>query len=164
MEPGELIARGSIWIALLLYILGEFGRLRWRGSGGDGGVPRWLSTAGCGLYVVHVASAFGVFHGWSHAAAYEFTAQQTETLVGWDWGGGLFVNHAFTAVWLVELAAWWRSPARYRRRARWIDLAVRLFFAFMILNGAVVFVSGPQRWLGVVLVAVLLRGFGRFRR
>ena len=26
---------------------------------------------------------------------------------------------------------------------------MRVFFLFMIVNGAVVFVSGPQRWLGV---------------
>ena len=33
---------------------------------------------------------------------------------------------------------------------------MRAFFLFMIVNGAVVFVSGPQQWLGVLIVAVLL--------
>jgi hypothetical protein len=108
--------------------------------------------------------AFGFFHSWSHVAAYDFTAEQTKTLVGWRWGGGLYVNHLFTGVWLAEIIAWHSAPERYRRRARWIDLSVRAFFAFMIVNGAVVFVAGPQRLLGFVLIGCLLVGFWKFRR
>lgn len=165
METAELIARSSIWIALLLYVLGEIGRLRWRARAGSPiRLARSAWLVGCGFYILHVAAAFGSFHGWSHSAAYDFTAQQTEALVGLKSGGGLYVNHAFTIVWLVEIIAWWRAPQRYRHRARWLDTSVRCFFAFMILNGAVVFVAGPQRWLGAAMVAVLLWGFRNYRR
>ena len=157
--------RVAIWVALVLYCIGEIGRVSWRaGNPSETAVSRWAWATGCGFYLLHVVLAFGASHGWSHATAYEFTATQTEALTGWRWGGGLYVNHLFTAVWLVELIAWCRGPDLYRLRARWIDLSVRIFFAFMILNGAVVFVAGPQRLLGVALVAALLFGFWKFRR
>ena len=165
MGLDELVMRSSIWVALALYLVGEITRLRWRA-----GVPVQARRAqaiwllGIALYALHVLLAFGTFHGWSHAAAYEFTARQTEALVGWRWGGGIFVNHLFSAAWLAELAYWWLAPERYRQRARWIDMSVRLFFAFMIANGAVIFASGPQRWAGMVIVASLLLGFYRHRR
>lgn len=159
MSCGELIARITIWLALLLYAVGEIGRIRWRaGCIRGAAMARWLSTIGCALYIVHVVFAFGVFHDWSHADAYRFTAEQSEKLVGWRWGGGLFVNHLFTAVWIAELIACWVKPQRYRNRARWIDISVRVFFAFMIINGAVVFVAGAQRWLGLGIVALLALG------
>ena len=34
--------------------------------------------------------------------------------------------------------------------------AVRGAFIFMIVNGAVVFVDGPGRWLGIAIVAALI--------
>ena len=160
MSAGELIARITIWLALSLYAIAEIGRLRWRaGVAESPSVARWISTVGCAFYVVHVVFAFGVFHDWSHAEAYRFTAEQTEQLVGWRWGGGLFVNHLFSAIWITELVAWWTQPQRYRDRSRWIDASVRVFFAFMIINGAVVFVAGPQRWLGVAIVVLLAVGW-----
>ena len=159
MATGELIVRTTIWLALVLYAAGEIGRLRWRsGHADDAALARGLSTAGCALYLVHVLFAFGVFHGWSHADAYRSTAEQTEELTGWRWGGGLFVNHLFTGVWLAELIAWWAKPGSYRIRAAWIDASVRFFFLFMVANGAVVFVGGAQRWLGLAIVALLVFG------
>ncbi|MFT5107893.1 MAG: hypothetical protein ACI9UA_003528 [Pseudoalteromonas tetraodonis] len=164
MTTYDLTMRGTIWFALALYVAGEVGRLAWRsGRGGDAGRPRLAWALGIGFYLLHVVLAFGGFHGWSHAAAYDFTAQQTESLVGMRWGGGIYLNHLFTAVWLAEIIAWWCAPERYRRRAGWIDQSLRLFFAFMIVNGAVIFVAGPQRWLGTLLVAILLAGFCKRR-
>src|SRR4029079_17504189 len=61
---------------------------------------RWLWTGGCAIYLVHMACAFGLIHNWSHADAYRHTAERTAELVGFDWGGGLYFNHLFTAVWL----------------------------------------------------------------
>ena len=141
----------TIWTALLLYTAGEYGRTRqpvrpWA-------KPVWLLGAAC--YLAHVAVAFGTHHGWSHAAAYAYTAQQTDALLGFDWGGGLWVNYAFTLLWAGE-AVWWQAlPESYARRAPAWTHAVRGAFLFMILNGAVAFVPGPRRLLGAAVVIAL---------
>lgn len=165
MSGGGLAVRVTIWVALSLYAAGELARVRWRRDGGGGvACGRWVWTFGCAFYLAHVVLAFAVFHGWSHSLAYEFTARQTGELTGWDWGGGIYVNYLFSALWLAETIQWWRAPDAYRRRSRPVDLAIRLCFAFMVLNGAVIFVAGPQRWLGILIFAALAYGFVRFRR
>ncbi len=142
----------TIWTALLLYTAGEYGRTRrpvaaWAR-------PAWL--LGAAAYLAHVAAAFATHHGWSHAAAYTYTAERTDALLGLAWGGGLWVNYAFTVLWVGE-ALWWQlRPAGYARRAPAWTPAVRGAFLFMIVNGAVVFVDEPGRWLGVAIVAVLI--------
>ena len=151
---GELLTRVTIWLALGLYAAAQVARRR--RAAATSGAGLWLLTSGWGLYIAHVLLAFDVHYDWSHGTAYAETATQTEALTGWRWGGGLYVNYLFSAVWGVELC-WWRwTPESYERRAHWAELAMRAFFLFMIVNGAVVFVSGPQQWLGVLSVAVLL--------
>ncbi len=141
----------TIWTALLLYTAGEYGRTRRPAAAWAR--PVWL--LGTATYLAHVAAAFAAHHGWSHADAYAYTAARTEALLGLAWGGGLWVNHAFTVLWVGE-ALWWRTrPGSYARRSRAWTTAVRGAFLFMIVNGAVVFVDGPRRWLGVAIVAVL---------
>lgn len=142
----------TIWTALLLYTAGEYGRTRRPARAWAR--PVWL--LGAGVYLGHVAAAFGIHHGWSHAAAYDWTAVRTDTLVGLDWGGGIWVNYAFTAIWVGE-GIWWRLwPARYARRPRPWTTAVRGVFGFMIANGAIVFVDSPRRLLGVAVLAALV--------
>ena len=141
----------TIWTALLLYTAGEYGRTRQPAR--RWARPVWLLGAAC--YLAHVAVAFGMHHGWSHAAAYAYTAQQTDALLGFDWGGGLWVNYAFTLLWAGE-AVWWQAlPESYARRAPVWTPAVRGAFLFMILNGAVAFVPGPRRLLGAAVVIAL---------
>ena len=77
-------------------------------------------------------------------------------MLGLAWGGGLWVNYAFTVLWAGEALWWGAMPGSYARRARAWRPAVRGAFLFMIVNGAVVFVDGPGRWLGVAIVAALL--------
>ena len=142
----------TIWTALLLYTAGEYGRTReparrWAG-------PVWV--LGVASYLAHVAVAFGTHHGWSHTAAYAYTAAQTDALVGLAWGGGLWVNYAFTLLWVAEGAWWLALPASYVRRAPAWTTAVRGAFLFMIVNGAVVFAPGPRQVLGVAVVAALI--------
>ena len=142
----------TIWTALLLYTAGEYGRTcrparAWAR-------PIWLLGAAC--YLAHVAVAFGSHHGWSHAAAYAYTAAQTDASFGLAWGGGLWVNYAFSLLWVGE-GLWWRLlPAVHARRAPAWTPFVRGAFLFMIVNGAVVFVSGPRRLLGLAVVAALI--------
>ena len=159
---GDLLTRVTIWLALGLFAAAQVARSR--STTPSNGAGLGLVTVGWGLYIGHVVLAFGTHYGWSHATAYAETAAQTEALTGWRWGGGLYVNYLFSAVWGVELC-WWRwAPENYERRAHWMELAIRAFFLFMIVNGAVVFVSGPQRWLGVAIVGVLLVAWRPTRR
>ena len=159
---GDLLTRVTIWLALGLYAAAQVGRRR--PAARTSGAGLWLLMLGCGLYLAHVALAFQVHHLWSHAAAVAHTAAQTQALVGWNWGGGIYINYLFSTLWVGETAWWWLSPERYGNRSRGVELAVRGFFLFMIVNGAVVFVHGPQRWLGVAIVAVLLGAWRPTRR
>ena len=66
------------------------------------------------------------------------------------------MNYAFTAVWVAE-GLWWRfAPAHYGRRSPMITTAVRCTFLFMIINGAVLFVDGPRRLLGIGVLGTLI--------
>jgi len=145
----SLAVTGTIWVALLLYIIGEYGR------GHHPGVwwarPIWV--LGSLFYVAHVTVAFALHHNWSHAVASAYTAAETKSLIGIDSGVGIWVNYAFTAIWIGEglWARRWAPDANHG-----ISRAVRGFFLFMIVNGAIVFVAEPQRWLGVAAVMALL--------
>ncbi len=149
-SPPSVVAF-TIWTALLLYAAGEYGRTRRPPAAWA--KPFWLLGAAAGL--AHAAAAFAAHHGWSHAAAYAYTAARTDELLGLRWGGGLWVNYAFTILWVGE-ALWWQMwPESHARRPRAWKPAVRGAFLFMIVNGAVVFVDGPGRWLGSAIAAAL---------
>ena len=124
---------------------------------------RWLWTAGCLLYLIHVACAFAFFHNWSHDRAYAHTAAQTQDIVGWEWGGGLYFNYLFTAAWIADVVRQWLRIDGSVRSSRVRELALPLFLAFMVVNATVVF--GPPLWkwigVGVGLSAGLLYWFRR---
>lgn len=114
---------------------------------------QWLWTIGCGLYLLHVVSAFALVHHWSHSAAYEHTARQTRDVIGINWGGGLWFNYLFTLLWVWDADVIWRgradsSPPTRRNRA------VNLFLTFIVLNATLVF--GPPWWWFVFGMAGLL--------
>ena len=145
----SLAVGGTIWVALLLYVIGEYGR---------GHQPRaWWArpvwVLGSLFYVAHVTVAFALHHDWSHAVASAHTTAETKAIVGIDSGVGIWVNYAFTAIWIGEglWACRWTPDADRR-----ISRAVRGLFLFMIVNGAIVFVAGPQWWLGVAAIMALL--------
>ena len=153
----------TIWIALLAYTFSELGRTRVI----PGITTRWsrrVVSCACLLYVAHVVAAFHFRYDWSHTAAYAHTVTQSAATLGLDWGAGIFVNYAFTALWLGEVAWWWVAPKSYETRPSGVDLAVRAIFLFMIVNGAVVFVPGITRWLGAVLTVALLVAYTRTPR
>jgi hypothetical protein len=89
--------------------------------------------------LVHVLLAFHLVHGWDHEAAYADVARQTYDLTGIDWGGGLYINHAFTAFWLADALFWWLAPRRYESRPLALDGIIQLGFLFMFVNATVVF-------------------------
>ncbi len=115
---------------------------------------RLLWTAACAFYLAHLVAAFSFYHHWSHAAAYTETARQTFEVFGLRWGGGLYFNYVFTAVWIADVLRWWCGIDRYRSR-RALTTAIHSFFAFMFFNATVVFVGGWTRWLAVAAMAAL---------
>jgi hypothetical protein len=164
MNTGELLTRGAIWVALGFYLAGSITGRFARGRRELESRARWFWTLGCAAYVVHVICAFHFFHHWSHAAAYADTARQTAAVTGWNWGGGIYVNYAFTAAWLADVPCWWRGLEVQRARPRWVGAAWEGFFFFMVFNGAVVFARGPARWFGAALCVAWLAAWWRGRR
>ncbi|MEM6795502.1 MAG: hypothetical protein AAF725_16105 [Acidobacteriota bacterium] len=150
MSP-EGVVIFTVWAALVCYPAGPLGR-----AVEGPRAQRWtlrVWTAGCLLFWVHVVSAFDVFYGWSHAYALAETARQTRELTGFDSSSGLYLNYLFALAWTIDA---WRARRVGERRLGPGDslggfLALHGFFLFMIVNGAVVFVPGPRRWLGLVI-------------
>ena len=116
-------------------------------------------TAGAVLTLVHSVAAFGVFYGWSHETARVMTARQTAEATGIDFGGGIYVNYAFVAVWLLDAIWWCVFPRSYAARPRPVSWAVHGFIFFIMLNGSFVFADGWARLLGVAAVGSVVTSF-----
>lgn len=144
----ESLVRMSIWGSVACWAI-ALGLLL---AGGNRSRARNFWTAGVVLYVFHLASAFHVFHGWSHANAYAETARQTAETTGQNTGFGLWLNYLFGVVWVADTAFWWGGgDERYFCRRRWIIVFLHSFLGFMIFNGSIVFVENPMRWFGVAI-------------
>ncbi len=154
LAMADLPTRFSIWLALALFAAAQLSR-RSPGAQTDS-ASVWFSALGLLAFASHVILAFEFHYDWNHATALAKTAAQTEALTGVSSGNGLYLNYLFGLVWLAEVCWWTNSTARHTNRTNWIERAVRGFFLFMIVNGAVVFVDAPRRWLGMVVVSVLL--------
>jgi hypothetical protein len=153
MHARDVFLYGSIWLSLAAWTGAECLRLaRPRGAGG---AARDLWVLGAALAWLHVGLAFHFRHGWSHASAFAETARQTEELIGWKVGAGVFVNYAFLAVWGIDALWWGLRPLRFAERPPLLDAAVRSFLVFMFVNGAIVFGHGPIRVLGILSVLAL---------
>ena len=152
------LALGFYFLALILDLLGarslgcrRFGRLVW--------------TAGCAFAWAHLAAAFNFVHGWSHAHAAEETARRTAELMGWSFGGEIYFNYAFVAVWTGDVAWRWLAPHSYAERAALISLTVHGFLLFIVVNATIVFEQGPVRIATTAALALLTAvAVGRFSR
>jgi hypothetical protein len=117
---------------------------------------RMAWTLAAAFYLAHIIAAFQFHHHWSHTSAYQETARQTADVFGVNWGGGLYFNYAFTALWIGDALWWWKAGlSRYRERPRWVTRAVHGFFAFMFFNATIVFGSPFMRWFGVAAMVIL---------
>src|SRR5262245_58014595 len=127
MDTGEWLTRWSVRAALACYLLA----LALRAHAYE--KPVWIAgarlawTGGFLMFLVHVACAFHSYHDWSHRAAYEATARDTQEVVGLAWGGGLYANYAFAFVWGMDVLWWWLQPTGYRARPRGVEWAVQGF-------------------------------------
>jgi uncharacterized membrane protein len=146
----DLLIRWSIRIALAFYVLALLLRIGRRDR-----QARFAWTTGCIAFLLHVAAAFHFVHHWSHDAAYVETARQTVEVVGLDWGGGVYFNYLFAAVWTGDVIWWWVNPSGYQNRPRWIEWLVQGFMAFIAFNATVVFGHGAIRWAGVGAVVLI---------
>lgn len=126
----------TVWAALWMGVLSAW--VRW---------ARWCWIGGGVCLAAHVALSFHEVHGWSHDAAVVATAKQVEAVTGMRSGSGLWANYVFLAGW--AFVAWrWDRIGLVGRRVWWGVLL------FMGVNAAVVFVSGPARWVGVLWTVV----------
>lgn len=114
---------------------------------------RWYWTLGLISYLVHVAVAFHYFHQWSHRVAVEYT-QRTS-----GFGSGIYASYLFSLVWLADVLMAWMSPQKYANRSQFQTNAVHLFLLFMVFNGAIVFASGPTRWISLAVFCWILAYF-----
>jgi len=146
-----LLTLWSVRIACLLYALALAAWL----TGRRRAAPLFW-TAALIFYLAHVIAAFVSQYHWSNQLAYAETARQTAEVFKLDWGGGLYFNYAFTAIWATDVIWLWWKPASYDRRSKWINSAIHGFMAFMFFNGAIIFASGWVRWFALSATAILL--------
>lgn len=131
--------------ATVAWMAAAWGCLLWRRSG----PARWAWTFGWLSLLLHLLAAFGIGHGWSHAAAVERIREVGGT------GAGILVNYAFVLVWAADLAWWWIAPAGHARRPTGVAWAVHGFAVFMVVNGTVVFGPPGRRWAYAALLVAL---------
>lgn len=155
-EPAAGLAiRGTIWAAAALY----FAALCCRCGVGHCVAAPWyrrLWPAACAAYLLHVVAAFSLYHGWSHTHAVTHVAQRTYEVTGWRWGGGLYVNYLFTALWVSDALVITMGPALHSRRPRWLDRLWLMATLFMFVQGLIVFADGPSRVLGMAGLAACI--------
>ncbi len=160
MSPGELATRLTVWLALLLWLVAEWLALKPSGLR----LRQWLFGLSALVFLAHVMLAFHVFYGWSQTTALSDVARQTKEVTGLEWSIGLWVNYAFAALWTADALWLAAAPVRHAARRIWITWLVRGVFWFMAVNGAVIFVKGPQRWLGLAICLAVVPAWWRHRR
>ena len=149
---GQLLTQWTIRLALALYVAWLAGWLCTRGPRWAV-VARWLWTAGCVLFLVHVACAFQFYHHWSHAAAWEDTAEQTQALLGVAFGNGIYFSYVFLVLWVLDVL--WMWSVADPLKTPWPRVLVHLLLFFIAFNGAIVFEAGPTRPAGIVACLAL---------
>jgi len=149
---GQLLTVWTIRLALALYVAWLAGWLCTR-SPRWAVVARWLWTAGCVFFLVHVACAFQFHHHWSHAAAWQDTAEQTQALLGVAFGDGIYFSYGFLVLWVLDVL--WMWSVADPLKTPWPRVLVHLLLFFIAFNGAIVFEAGPTRPAGIVACLAL---------
>ena len=156
--------RWTVRVAIALYLLRVWLMLRSPKRSTPSAAEAWCWTIGCVSYLLHVFLAFDSTHDWSHANAWQHTAQETARISGIQRGDGVWVNYLFTGIWLADLVRVWRARRLNRETNRNVDLAIQWFFAFIVFNATVVFGQSMYRWLSIPVIAALLWENSRSRR
>ncbi len=168
---GDAFVYVSIWMSMLAWFLGALSRARstvllnrLASGDGDGVEPsrheqiefleilyRRIWLVGACLMIVHILAAYGVVHGWSHQAALEATAQESEVVTGIRAPWGVYVNLLFASLWLCYSLAMEVTG----RRVRILDSVVFWFLAIVVFSATVVFERGAIRAASLVGFALL---------
>lgn len=114
----------------------------------------WFSGAICAL--CHSIGALFAFHEGSHEAAFKSTAKQTEDMLGFSFGIGLYVNYLFVLIWLLDALFRFIKPDVYSKLGAYFHWTVYGFLSFIAINGTVVFKDGWIRWLTLAAIAGLV--------
>jgi hypothetical protein len=125
-------------------------RADWTAATRLGRITRWCWTWCVICFAVHLTTAFQYFHHWSHDHAFEVTRAASGV------GHGIYSLYLFVALGLTDACWWWTRPDSYASRSPWIDRALHSFMLFIVFNGMIVFESGPVRWAGILLFALLI--------
>tara|TARA_Y100000758_G_scaffold302735_1_gene271437 strand:- start:183 stop:707 length:525 start_codon:yes stop_codon:yes gene_type:complete len=150
------LVRWSVRVAMLLYVFAlARGLQRGREPGENDRPGRYTWTLGCLVFLVHVAAAFHFQHQWSHQLAIQHTAQEAERVFGWAFGEGIYFSYAFTLFWFLDVVWMWFNGEGRRQRARWIPVVLHVFLLTIAINGAIIFATGPVRWVGLLMLGVL---------
>lgn len=151
---GELITRWTIRLALACYVVCLAALILHQGKPAPmRPAVRWVWTLGCGLFVAHVIAAFAYYHDFSHLAAYDDTARQTEEMLGFPFGAGIYFSYLFTLLWVADVAWRWISPLS---RPEWLVWPLHAYMFFIAFNGAIVFEGGATRWAGITACIFLV--------
>ncbi|MEO0415072.1 MAG: hypothetical protein AAF226_08990 [Verrucomicrobiota bacterium] len=146
----QVFTLGFVWVCVAAYSAGVCGMIlrHWAAA-------RMFWTVGAMALFIHAGLAYGVFYQWDHQIALSETAKQTERLMGVSFSAGLYANFLLIIVWVADCALWWGATAgSYAKRPKWQIILVHGFMALMMINGAVIFVEGPRKWLGAILLLV----------
>src|SRR5687767_5674063 len=141
---------------ILATVAWAIGEALMRRSASADRMARAMWTIGIALALVHVAVAFHFVYAWDHEAAVIATAEQAADRFGWGWRGSIYFNYVFLTLWLADVCWWWLAPASRASRPARLEAARLAVFAFMFLNGAVIFASGVGRLVGIVSLSVVL--------
>ncbi len=153
---GDLLTRATVWLALLGYLAGPAALLFGRALRPWQRTARSIYTIGLVAFLAHVVAAFHFFYGWDHGVALSETAKETAAATGVNSGAGLYLNYAFTLLWMLDVGWWWRAGLEaFVRRATWISASLHGFFLFMAFNATVVFEQGAIRWIGLLATVAL---------
>ena len=151
MDGGDWAVRGTAWLALAGYFTGAFLLLR-----GNRRIAKWVWGAGCDFNCLHILAAFHFTHSWSHTAAVEHVARQSESVIGTPFGAGIWFNYLLTTLWIIDASWLWWDPESYAKRAKWIARSIHGFLFFIVVNAAVVFAPDMVRWPSAVACAALV--------
>ena len=150
----------TIYIGLIAYALAV---VNWvSGRRGDGYRNLW--TVGCLFLWAHTICAFHFHHHWSHADAVQLTAEQTQQVMGFAYGNGIWFSYLLLMVWLFDVVQLWRQKSASATRWYYLSYAVHAYAFFILFNGTVVFEEGVVRWGGVIGTLWIVRMAWRYRK
>jgi len=139
-----------VWISLAAWFVGAVARF-----GTSGAAHRWYAwcwVIGSVAMWVHIVGSYAVVHGWSHAAAIEATAAESERVTGIRAGWGVYVNFVFAILWSAYSVILVRRSSVPTRS----DAMVFWFIAAMVSMSTVVFEQGWVRWIGIAAILFLV--------